>query len=221
MTEQPAVTAEEALAAAGLTAGLSAEDCARALRFFDARCARFARGATLHRGGQVLPRFGLVLEGVVQVHRDDFDGRRILMASVGPGGVFGESLCYLAIPADISITALTDAKVLLLCADGLRAAPRTPLEGLLQRRFTAMLARRALAMNQRIQTLCRPGLRQRVMTFFAPYVRRFGRSFTVPFDRESMAAYLGVDRSALSRELSRMRRDGLLTFHKNHFTLLP
>ena len=89
----------------------------------------------------------------------------------------------------------------------------------LRRRFTAMLAQRTLAMNDRIQILSRHGLRARLITFFSQYARRWGRQFTVPFDRASLAAYLGVDRSALSRELSRMQADGLLRLHKNQFTL--
>ena len=80
-------------------------------------------------------------------------------------------------------------------------------------RFVTMLAGRTLAMNDRIQILSRPTLRGR-------YVRRAGKCFAIPFDRADMAAYLGTDRSALSRELGRMQREGLLRFRKNRFEIL-
>jgi CRP-like cAMP-binding protein len=83
-----------------------------------------------------------------------------------------------------------------------------------------MLAGRTLAMNDRIQILSRPTLRGRLVTFFSQYVRRAGKCFAIPFDRADMAAYLGTDRSALSRELSRMQREGLLRFRKNRFEIL-
>ena len=83
-----------------------------------------------------------------------------------------------------------------------------------------MLAGRTLTMNDRIQILSRPTLRGRLVAFFSQYVRRVGRSFAIPFDRADMAAYLGTDRSALSRELGRMQKEGLLRFRKNRFEIL-
>ena len=84
-----------------------------------------------------------------------------------------------------------------------------------------MLAARTLAMNSRIQILAKTNLRDKLAAFFTEYAREYGGgSFTVPFDRAGMAAYLGADRSALSRELSRLRREGKIEYHKNTFRLL-
>ena len=84
-----------------------------------------------------------------------------------------------------------------------------------------MLARRTLRMNDRIQILSRGSIREKLNAFFTECARDAGSpSFDIPFDRAGMAAYLGVDRSALSRELSRMRQEGLITYQKNHFVLL-
>lgn len=214
------MTRAQALDSCALTAGLPADGQAQALRLLAAKTGRYLRGQTLHGGGAPLARFGLVLEGIVQVCMEELDGRLILMASVGEGETFGESLCYLGQPTDVRIVALTGAVVLWLDPARLRQSDPDPLAEELRRRFTAMLAQRTLAMNDRIQILSRHGLRARLITFFSQYARRWGRQFTVPFDRASLAAYLGVDRSALSRELSRMQKEGLLQVRKNHFTLL-
>ena len=83
-----------------------------------------------------------------------------------------------------------------------------------------MLAERTLKMNDRIQILSRMSIREKLRAFFTECARDAGSGrFTVPFDRAGMAAYLGVDRSALSRELSRMQHDGEIMYHKKEFIL--
>lgn len=203
-----------------LFSGLREGELSDALHFFDAREKKYARGELLKSAVDPLSAFGLVLSGAVTVAMEDIDGREMLLSHVAPGSTFGESLCYLRETAPITIAALSDARVLWLRADRLRERAETPLEQTLQARFTAMLARRTLKMNDRIQILSRGSIRQKLNAFFTECARDAGSpAFAVPFDRAGMAAYLGVDRSALSRELSRMRDEGLLTFSKNQFAL--
>jgi len=84
-----------------------------------------------------------------------------------------------------------------------------------------MLAERTLRMNDRVQILSRPLLRDKLTTFFAQCEHRYGsKTFRVPFDRAGMALYLGVNRSALSRELSDMQAEGLIDFYRNSFRIL-
>ena len=203
-----------------LFAGLSDRELQEALRFFAAREGRYARGELLKSPVDPLSAFGLVLEGSIAVSMEDIDGRDMLLSHVSPGQTFGEALCWLRENAPLTITALSPARVLWLRCGRLREKPETPLEQTLQARFIAMLALRTLKMNDRIQILSRGPIREKLNAFFTECARDAGTAdFTVPFDRAGMAAYLGVDRSALSRELSRMRREGLLDFDKSHFTL--
>ena len=84
-----------------------------------------------------------------------------------------------------------------------------------------MLAARALAMNDRIQILSQLTIRAKINALLSQHAAAAGSdSFILPFDREDMAFYLGTDRSALSRELGKMRREGLIDFHGNAFKLL-
>ena len=83
-----------------------------------------------------------------------------------------------------------------------------------------MLAERTLKMNDRIQILSKPTLRDKIVTFLSQASRRAGSgTVRIPLDREGLAAFLGCERSALSRELSRMQKDGLITYRKNLFIL--
>jgi len=84
-----------------------------------------------------------------------------------------------------------------------------------------MLAHKTLSMNDRIQILTKPNIRQKIITFLSQYSNRIGgKTFSIPFDRETLALYLGVNRSALSRELSAMQNDGIIEFYKNTFKIL-
>lgn len=210
------------LAKCSLFADLSVTDTAYALEYFSAVSRTYSRGDFLNRIGFVLDSFGLVLRGNVQVCMDEIDGHEMIMATISAGECFGESLCYLQLEAPVYIRAVTDCEILWLDPSRVRSRrSTTPIDQRLADRFTAMLARRALMMNDRIQILSQITLRQKLVVFFGQYVRRTGTmEFEVPFDRNDMAVYLGADRAALSRELSRMKKEGIIDFHKNHFRII-
>lgn len=204
-----------------LLAGLSGEAASDALSFFSARMEDYRKGEFLIRVGDPVRRFGLVLEGTIQVFADDIRGHHMIMASVPPGGIFGEALCFLRVQeAPIYICAMRFARVLWMHTDRLFAPLEEPFAAELSRRYTAMLSQKLLDMNDRVQVLSKQRLRDKLITFFSQCARRQGsRSFEIPFDRANLAAFLGVNRSALSRELSKMREEGLIAFEKNRFTV--
>ena len=207
-----------------LLQNLTQEEFALALRFFDAREIAYPRGVIIKSALDPITRFGLVLEGSVQVSMDDASGRQMVLNCVREGQTFGEALCYLQKDAPLTFLALTDIRILWLRCDRLHSPgddfPAALREKLISR-FTAMLAQRTLHMNDRIQILSKKTLRGKLVTFFSQQIKRRGSTaFEISMDRGAMADYLGTDRSALSRELSAMRDEGMLTFHKNHFELL-
>ena len=145
---------EPLLQKSALFAGLSPADTEEALRRMHAQIREYPRGSFLHHAGQPMEQFGLVLCGGVNVCKDDLEGNRMLMANVGPGGTFAESLCYLRV-REIPVYMLStgDTCVLWLSPHSLFEAEGDALSARLRNRFTAMLAERALAMNTRIQIL--------------------------------------------------------------------
>ena len=144
------------------------------------------------------------------------------MANVTPGNTFAESLCFLGTDeSPVTAKAAENTEILWLSAQALFAADaRDDFAREMQKRFCAMLAARTLSMNDRIQVLSRTTIRERVLTLLSQYNTGSGSGITLPFDRESLALYIGVNRSALSRELSAMKRDGIIDFYKNSFRLL-
>lgn len=200
--------------------GMSDEELTEALDFFGASVGHYARGEMLLMAGETVPRFALVLSGTVQVMMDDINGHHMIMATVLPGQTFGESLCYRGVKeSPVYAAAAEETSVAWLSLNGLKS--REGPHCAYCERFINMLTMKTLAMNDRIQVLSKPTLREKLLTLFTQFSTREGHEFRLPFDRSDMATYLGVNRSALSRELSRMQKEGEIEFHKNSFTINP
>ena len=87
--------------------------------------------------------------------------------------------------------------------------------------YISIVAEKGLVLHERINCLLKPTVREKIMAYLLRVSREQARSsFQIPLNRNAMAEYLNVERSALSRELSGMKRDGLIDYHRNHFTLL-
>lgn len=204
--------------------GLQGPSLEYALDFWEAVPGTYRKGEFLHRPGSRLSHFGLVLSGRVQVYMDDLAGNPIIMANVTEGKTFGEALCFLGVEEEpVTIMAVTDVKVLWLKTDTLRqegkAADGQAHEMVL--RFIGLVTERTLAMNDRIQVLSQSTLRGKLIVFFSQCAHQYGSDcFSLPFNRNEMAAYLGTNRSALSRELSKMQEEGILRFSREKFQIL-
>lgn len=200
---------------------MSETEVKTSLELFTAVKQEYQKGSVIATQGSRLQRFGFILSGTVQVSFCDIDGNSVIMASVSSGDTFGESLCWLKVPEiPVTITAFTDVTLLWLSPEALlNESSKEALE--LHNRFSKLLAQKTLSMNDRIQILTKPTIRLKIITFLSQCSTRYGgKTFSVPFDRETLALYLGVNRSALSRELSAMQNEGIIEFYKNTFKIL-
>lgn len=221
MTDKLLQKYPESILHSSLFAEMDSSVLESALDIMNARPEKYIRGDTVHRSFEKMKSFGLVLEGRLQAVCDDIDGNRMILANVTPGRTFGEALCFLGkSDSPVYICAAEDSSVLWLSAGKIYQNSGDSLCAELRNRFTALLAQRTLEMNNRIQVLSKIRLRDKLVTFFSEYKASHGRNFTVPFSREDMASYLGTDRSALSRELSNMKSEGLIDYYRNSFRII-
>ena len=115
---------------------------------------------------------------------------------------------------DTEVLFLNIGKVLTTCTNA------CPFHAKLIQNLLTVCAAKNLQLSQRILHTTPKGIRARLMSYFSECVKRAGQySFDIPYNRQQLADYLGVDRSAMCSELSRMQREGLLTYHKNHFSV--
>ena len=208
-----------------LFAGLEEEQLMEALECLAARVKCAAKAAAVFRAGEKAAALGCVLSGGVQVCREDASGERIVLAGLEAGELFGEAYAFAQDNTlAVSVYALEPTTVLLVPARRLLEPCQRacPFHARLIRNLVTLLAEKNLQLSRNIRYLSARTIREKLTAYLEEQALRAGQdSFTVPFDRQALADYLCVDRSALSRELGRMRSAGLLEFERSRFTLHP
>ncbi len=177
----------------------------------------------LHQG-DLAKGIGLVTEGRVHIIREDFLGNREILAEANRGEIFGEVYGILGDePARVAVIAAADSQVVFFPMEHL-LAPGSGFAGGGEQRFLQNLlqvvARKNLLLTAKMSHLSRRSIREKVISYLSEESgRQGGNKISIPFDRQQLADYLAVERSALSRELSRMRREGLIDYRKNQFEI--
>jgi CRP-like cAMP-binding protein len=204
--------------------GIDASDILSLLSCLKVTPRRFPRGTTLFREGDPVDSIGVVLAGSIQVYKTAFDGDRHIIAAFGVGEMFAESFVCARVPASpVGVTALEDATVLYLPFVKLTTLcdKACGFHKRLNVNLLTMLARKNLMLNVKIDLLTKRTIRERLLAFLdAERLRQKSDSFRIPYNRHDLAAYLCVDRAALSRELGKLRNEGVLDFCNAEFTFL-
>lgn len=211
------------IAGTKLFEGVSVEDAEAMLRCLGAQEKSYSRGEVIYHAGQCIERMGLLLEGGVNIVRPDIWGNENIIGHILPGEVFAETYaCSQKAPMMADVIATTKSTVLFLdvgkviksCASSCSHHAR------LVRNLLMIMASKNLNLAQKINHITPKSIRERLLSYLSSEAVKQGKKeIEVPFNRQQLADYLAVDRSALSNELSKMQKDGLLSYHKNHFIL--
>lgn len=203
--------------------GIREEDLGALVDCLNTHEKRYAKGSTIWRAGERVSEVGLVEQGSVNVLVNFYGGDSHIFSHIEAGQIFGET--YAAIPEkelQVDIVASEDSVIAffdmtkLLCS----CASNCDCHGQIIRNLVRISAAKNLGLNARMMHTAARSIRERLLSYLSYEAREKGSNhFFIPFSRQELADYLGVDRSALSSELGRMQRDGLIRFHKNEFTL--
>ena len=197
-----------------LFSGLKRESIRTALNCLQAAENKIPKGTAVFHEGDPVKYIGIVLSGVIQISRTDYAGNRDIVMSVLPGELFGEAYLIAGLKqTPASAIAAQDSSVLLL--DGKKFLSRCENDCLIHRRITENLmrsvAQKDLALHKKIFFLTRRTTREKLIAFLLDQARQQGkREFTIHYDRQALADFLSVDRSALSTEIGRLKKDGLI-----------
>ncbi|MBE5808697.1 MAG: Crp/Fnr family transcriptional regulator [Clostridiales bacterium] len=198
--------------------GMSEADIERALRRLDAHERKYKKGEAVLHAGAATRYMGVVLEGSVTVESNDIWGDRMILARIGRGEAFAETYALLAdTPLLVDVTANEDASILFLKVGN---ADIIGHDAAFAANLLSLLANRNLHLSARSFHTAPKTIRERVLSYLNTAALEAGsREFDIPFDRQQLADYLNVERTALSKELGRMRREGYFEVRKNHFAL--
>jgi len=171
------------------------------LNFLNASEHQYSKGEAVFYSGTVINQIGIVLEGRIQIENTDFWGNKTILDSLGEGKVFAETYALTKVPLMVDVSATQDTKILFLQTDNITAG-KDESSQIITKNILAIYGRLLSYLSSQVPAK-------------AP-----DAEFDIPFDRQQLADYLEVDRSALSAELSKMKADGLIDYWKNHFKLL-
>ena len=212
------------LAACPLFEGVSREDRVAMLQCMQARAVDVAKGEAVFRAEGPAEYVGILLSGGVRVFREDFDGHRTIQAAVRPGDLFGETFACAGVERlPVSVEADRPSRVLLIrlrriietCPSACGFHNRVVMN------LLKAMAAKNLLLNQKLEITSRRTTREKLLAYLSAQARAAGSdSFVIPFDRQGLADYLGVDRSALSAEIGKLRREGVIESDRSAFTLL-
>ena len=211
------------LAGTRLFQGIREHEIEAMLTCLSAEERTYGKDAYIYRAGDVTGRLGVVMEGAVNIIRDDVWGNRKIIENIGGGQIFGETYaCLKGEPLMVDVQASERSRILFMDVNRIltTCSSSCDFHNRLIRSLMYVLAGKNLMLTKKMDIITPKSLRERVMVYLSQEsVKQGSRTITVPFNRQQMADYLSVDRSALSAELSRMQRDGVISYEKNRFTI--
>jgi len=204
--------------------GMTEPEITKALQALEAHEKRYEKGETLLTAGAITERMGLVLEGSVTIESNDAWGNRTIISHVGKGQVFAETYALLENePMLVDVTASENCRILFLRSGRIQSL-NSSLEPWAMKYITNLLTismHKNLILSGRSFHTAPKTIRGRVMAYLnSVSLQKHSREFDIPFDRQQLADYLNLERSALSKELGKMQKDGLVFCRKNHFIIL-
>ncbi len=204
--------------------GIDPEDLGAMLKCMSAREIEPERGEFIMTTPGSDPLMGVVLAGEVEMISEDYFGKKSLLTVLPVGSVFGESYsCVKARNRTIAYQASGKCRVLLLDYDRILHACKLVcrFHHRMIENMVELIAEKNLELIEKLEVTSRTSIREKLLTYLTRQAERTGSAtFQVPMGRTELAEYLCTDRSAMTRELSRMREERLIAFDKRTFTLL-
>ncbi|MFI3171244.1 MAG: Crp/Fnr family transcriptional regulator [Eubacteriales bacterium] len=171
--------------------------------------------------GQSINFVGVVIDGSVKIIKEDMDGNEVLLTEIGRGELFGEVFACAGITKS-PVTIQTSEHTRILLLDYYKVISTCEKNCVFHKKLTEnmlkILADKNLILNQKIEVISKKSLREKIMCYLV-HQSKGRKRFTIPFNREALANYLCADRSAVSNELSKMQKDGVIRYKKNEFEI--
>lgn len=181
----------------------------------------YSHGSIVLFQGETVQNIGLILEGSVQGIKNNYSGNEVLVTEMGPGDLFGEFLvCKQEQESPINIKAKGNATIAFISFDALIDCGTR--NRMLLKNLFSVFSTQYFALQRKLDYLSQKSIRDRLLAFMCDmHYEKKTTMFELPFSQTMLADYLGVDRSAMARELSHMKRDGLLDYYGRSIKLYP
>ena len=204
--------------------GMTKKEIELSLKNLNAKEKSYRKNSTIFHAGETTDSLGLVLHGSVTIESNDIWGNRTILSNVGEGEFFAETYALLeCTPLLVDVRATEDCRILFFRIGSLKNFKTniSPWRFKLMANLLMISSHKNLHLSGRSFHTSPKTIRGRVMSYLNSISLQKGtKDFDIPFDRQEFSDYLNLERTALSKELGKMQRDGLIKVKKNHFTLL-
>ena len=207
-----------------LFSGVGEEDIASLLSCLGARKKEYKKGEYILREGEHISDVFILVEGKIHIQKDDYWGNRSILSVISVGEMFGEGyaapesgalLNDVVAVEDSSVIFFDVKRILTTCSSACR------FHNMIVQNMFFAISDKNRKLVQKLGHMSGRTTRAKLISYLSEEAKRQGSSaFTVPFNRQQLADYLCVDRSAMSNELCKMRDEGMIRFEKNRFELL-
>ena len=207
-----------------LFSGVAEREIAAMLSCLDARIKKYSKGESVVRHGEYLSSIMVLVDGNLHVQREDFWGNRSIIQNICAGEMFGEAylspesgaiLNDVAAASDSTVIFFDVKRIITTCSSACR------FHSMVVQNLFFALSEKNRRLVQKIGHMAKRTTREKLLSYLSDEARRQNSvDFSIPFNRQELADFLSVDRSAMSAELSKMKDEGLIEFERNKFRLL-
>lgn len=207
-----------------LFANIERDNIGGLLSCLNAKTKTFQKNNIIILAGDPADKVGIILEGEAQVVREDAFGTRSIISGLAAGDMFGEAYACAGV-AQMPVSVMANCDCVTMFIDYMKIINKCKnycrFHEELVNNMLRILAVKNINLNKKNAALSARTTRKKLMAYLSSQAEQSGnRIFYIPFNRQELADYLSVDRSAMSSELSRMSDEGLISFEKNKFELL-
>ena len=169
-------------------------------------------------------KLGIITKGIVRLERTDFFGDTSMLDRLEVNDIIGDISVYSSVDEnEVSAVCEKDCEVIFINHEKIinPCEQICPCHITMTKNLLTMIATKAERLSLRVEVLSHKNIRSKLMSFFSMEAKRAGsNSFTLPFSVSTLASYICVDRSAMMREIAKMKKDGLIEADRRNITLL-
>ncbi|MGD1820365.1 MAG: Crp/Fnr family transcriptional regulator [Pleomorphochaeta sp.] len=184
---------------------------------------KFKKNQIIFHQGDFIEKVGIILYGELKIEKIDFWGNSSILKILTNYEMFGEIYAFEKQPLEVSIISNTDSEILFINFNKIISPCESACTFHTQLiiNLLKIFANKTAAMNKKIEILSKRSIEDKLLTYLKSIsLKTKNNEFSIPYNRQELADFLGVNRSALSKELMRLEKDGIIKYHKNNFKLI-
>ena len=205
--------------------GVDPADCQRMMSCFSPEIKQYKAGSRIIDFSESSDKVGIILSGRAVMERYDINGVRTIIESLGEQGIFGVFFTFSTSPRNhIEIVSETDCKIMFLRRSEItkRCENACSCHSMVVENLLGLMSEKAIALTERIEVLSQRTIEEKLISCLSIIEEKTptGKTPQIPFTTTALSDYLCVNRSALQRVITKLKKDGIIDISKRKFRIL-